>query len=134
MTYLPDSNACIALLRARNAGLMARWQAVKASEIFLCSIVVYELRYGAERSSDPVRAHRKLDDFLAPYASLPFDDPCARKCAEIRGELERRGAMIGPHDLQIAAIALHHGLIMVTHNTKEFSRVPALSLQDWEKT
>ena len=132
MNYLPDTNACIMLLRQRNPKLMARWQAAKVSEVVLCSIVVYELRHGAERSPNPNREHAKLDAFVAPFASLPFDDPCARKCAEIRHELEQRGAPIGPHDLQIAAIASHHGLTLVTHNTSEFSRIPGLKLEDWE--
>jgi tRNA(fMet)-specific endonuclease VapC len=132
MTYLPDTNACITLLRHRNPKLMARWQAAKASEVVLCSVVVYELRHGAERSADPAREHSKLDVFLAPFTSLPFDDPCARKCAQIRHELERSGMVIGPHDLQIAAIALHHGLTLVTHNTREFSRIPGLNAEDWE--
>jgi tRNA(fMet)-specific endonuclease VapC len=80
--------------------LIARWQAVKASDMAMCSVVVYELRHGAERSSNPAAEHAKLDAFLAPLLSLPFDDAAARKCAEIRRELERRGTIIGPHDLQ----------------------------------
>lgn len=132
MIYLPDTNACIALLRRRDANLMARWQATKSRDIVLCSVVVYELRHGAERSSDPAREHAKLDVFLAPFVSLPFDDPCARKCAEIRYDLERRGTIIGPHDLQIAAVSMHHTLTLVTHNTAEFSRIPGLKLEDWQ--
>ena len=132
MTVLPETNACITLLRERNPRLMSRWQAAKATDVVLCSVVVYELRHGAERSSDPAREHAKLDVFLGPFVSLPFDDHCARKCAEIRCELERTGGVIGPHDLQIAAIALQHGLTLVTHNTREFSRIPELKLEDWE--
>ena len=132
MIYLPDTNACITLLRGRHPRLVTRWRAVSASDVVLCSVVVYELRHGAERSVDPIREHAKLDSFLGPFVSFPFDDPCARKCAEIRRELERSGGPIGPHDLQIAAIALQHGLILVTHNTQEFSRVPGLILDDWE--
>jgi tRNA(fMet)-specific endonuclease VapC len=132
MTYLPDTNACIEMLRRRNAKLIARWQAAKASEVVLCSVVVYELRHGAERSPNPLSEHAKLDVFLAPFASLPFDDFCARKCAEIRNHLEVKGKVIGPHDLQIAAVAHHHGLTLVTHNTGEFNRVPGLGLEDWE--
>jgi tRNA(fMet)-specific endonuclease VapC len=64
--------------------------------------------------------------------TLLFDDLCARRCAEIRRELERSGLVIGPHDLQIAATALHHDLTLVTHNTREFSRIPGLRLDDWE--
>lgn len=133
MSFLPDTNACIALLRQRHPRLMARWHATKASEVMLCSVVVYELRHGAEASADPAREHAKLDGFLAPFASLPFDDGCARRCAEIRRMLERTGSVIGLHDLQIAAIALHHGLTLVTHNTREFSRIPGLQRDDWEK-
>lgn len=98
----------------------------------LCSVVIYELRHGAERSVDRMREHAKLDVFLAPFSSLPFDDACACKCAEIRHELETRGVIIGPHDLQIAATALLHGLTLVTHNMSEFSRVPELKLEDWQ--
>jgi len=132
MNYLPDTNACISLLRERKPRLMARWQATKASDLVLCAVVVYELRYGAEHSSNPVREHAKLDVFLGPFASLPFDDACARTCAEVRSALERAGTVIGPHDLQIAAIALQHGLTLVTHNTQEFTRVTGLKLEDWE--
>ena len=132
MIFLPDTNACISLLRQRNAKLVARWQSVKASDMMLCSVVIYELRHGAERSSNPTGEHSKLDAFLAPFASLPFDDTSARKCAAIRRELERSGSVIGPHDLQIAAIALQHGLTLVTRNTGEFSRVTGLRLDDWE--
>ena len=110
MTYLPDTNVCIALLRQRDLKLMVRWQAAKASDVVLCSVVVYELRHGAERSPDPAREHAKLDLFLGPFAALPFDDSCARKRAEIRHGLEQSGTVIGPHVLQIAAISLHHGL------------------------
>jgi tRNA(fMet)-specific endonuclease VapC len=132
MRYLPDTNACIEMLRRRNPRLIARWQSAKANEVVLCSVVVYELRHGAQRSANPAGEHAKLDLFLAPFASLPFDDFCARKCAEIRHHLEANGTVIGPHDLQIAAVAFHHGLILVTHNTREFSRIPGLNLEDWE--
>ena len=132
MTFLPDTNACIAVLRGRNRRLIPRWQLAKASEIALCSVVVYELRFGAERSANSAAEHVKLDAFLHPYVSLPFDDACASKCAGIRRNLERIGQPIGPFDLQIAAIAIHHGLTLVTHNTREFERVVGLKLADWE--
>jgi tRNA(fMet)-specific endonuclease VapC len=132
MIFLPDTNACISLLRRRTPSLMARWQSTRAADIVLCSVVVYELRYGAERSSNPGHEHAKLDVFLEPFVSLPFDDACARECAQIRAQLERDGASIGPHDLQIASIALEHDLTLITHNTREFSRVGGLKLVDWE--
>jgi tRNA(fMet)-specific endonuclease VapC len=83
MIFLPDTNACISLLRHKQPRLIARWQSTKVTDIVLCSIVVYELRHGAESSADPRREHAKLDLFLAPFSSLPFDDACAVTCAEI---------------------------------------------------
>ena len=105
---------------------------MKVSDIVLCSIVIYELRYGAQRSSNPSGEHSKLDLFLSPFNSLPFDDQCARRCAELRADLEVNGKVIGPHDLQIAAIALQHRLTLVTHNSREFSRIAGLTIDDWE--
>jgi len=61
MIFLPDTNACISLLRQKDPRLIARWRATKASDIVLCSIVVYELRHGAERGNDPAKEHAKLD-------------------------------------------------------------------------
>jgi len=132
MIFLPDTNACITLLRQRDQRLIERWKSVKVSDIVLCSIVIYELRYGAQRSSNPSVEHPKLDLFLSPFNSLPFDDECARRCAELRADLEVNGKVIGPHDLQIAAIALQHRLTLVTHNSREFSRIAGLTIDDWE--
>ncbi len=73
-----------------------------------------------------------MDKFLRRYMTLPFDDNAAQICGEIRADLARKGTPIGPYDVQIAAIALANNLTLVTHNTREFSRVPNLLLDDWE--
>jgi tRNA(fMet)-specific endonuclease VapC len=88
------------------------------------------LDYGFSR--DLVRERSVVEAFLAPMSSLPFDDAAADRYAAIRLNLERQGMRIGAYDLQIAAIALCHGLTLVTHNTQEFSRVPDLLFEDWE--
>jgi tRNA(fMet)-specific endonuclease VapC len=132
MIYLPDTNACITLLRGKEPTLIARWQATKVSDMALSAVVVYELRYGAERAADPAKEHAKLDAFLSPFSPLPFDDSCSRWCARLRWMLERNGTPIGPHDLQIAATAMAHNLILITHNTREFGRIVRLQLEDWE--
>ena len=76
MIFLPDTNTCISLLRQKQPRLIARWQSTKVTDIVLCSVVVYELRHGAESSADPRREHAKLDLFLSPFSSRPFDDAC----------------------------------------------------------
>lgn len=87
-------------------------------------------------SSGPTRARIRrptwaVKAFVAPFVSLPFDDSAADLYGQIRFDLQSRGQMIGPNDLMIAAIAKDNGLLLVTHNTSEFSRVPGLPVVDW---
>jgi len=95
-------------------------------------MVKAELHYGALRSKDPQRASAKLEEFLAPFRSVPFDDRCAAVYGRIRARLAQAGSLIGPNDLLIAAIAVVHGATLVTHNIREFNRVEGLALEDWE--
>ncbi len=106
--------------------------AVPVADIRLCAPVKAELLYGALRSADPAKNLLRVGNFVQPFAGLPFDDLAADRFARLRRDLESQGTMIGPYDLQIAAIALANALTLVTHNTKEFSRVPGLILEDWE--
>ena len=102
------------------------------TDIAICSIVVGELRFGAEKSANPSKHHSEVDAFATQLISLPFDDLAARIYGRIRHTLGSAGQSIGPNDTQIAAIALVHNLILVTHNISEFSRVPGLGLEDWQ--
>lgn len=86
MMFLPDTNTCISLLRQNQPRLIERWQSVNVTDIVLCSVVVYELRHGAESSADPTREHAKLDVFLEPFTSLPFDDARVRRSAQRSAE------------------------------------------------
>ncbi len=121
--YLLDTNACINFLRDPQSRIGQRLARVPYHEVALCSIVKAELFYGVQRSRDPDDAH---------FPSLPFDDPAAVIYGEVRAYLAQRGQLIGPNDMFIAATALAHQSTLVTHNTREFSRVPGLHLEDWE--
>jgi tRNA(fMet)-specific endonuclease VapC len=68
---------------------------------------------------------------LDPFRSLPFDDASAEVYGRIRAQLGAQGNLIGPNDLLIASIALANNLTLVTHNTREFSRIPELRIEDW---
>jgi tRNA(fMet)-specific endonuclease VapC len=72
-----------------------------------------------------------LADLFARHPSAPYDDLAAESAARIRHDLETRGFIIGPHDLQIAGVAQSRGWTLATNNTKEFSRVSGLTLEDW---
>ncbi len=92
----------------------------------------FELIYGILRSAKPAANRAKMDAFIKPLDSLPFNDTAAEVHARIRVHLESLGTPIGPYDLQIASIALVHQLTVVTHNVAEFGRVPGLTVEDWE--
>lgn len=131
MRFLLDTNTCIIYLRGRNLTLKQRLESV-IQEIAVCSIVKAELFYGAMKSAKPEQNLRLQNEFLAQFISLPFDDSVATLFGQTRAQLDSRGTPIGSYDLQIAAIALTHNLTLVTHNTREFSRVDGLRLEDWE--
>ena len=134
MSYLLDSNTWIALLRWQNAGVLAGLKRLSAEEILLCSVVLAELWYGAEHGDANRRDdnYALVDELEGRYESLPFDNSAARDYAAIRAHLSRTGQPIGPNDTMIAAIARSRGVTLVTNNTVEFSRVPGLSLEDWQ--
>jgi tRNA(fMet)-specific endonuclease VapC len=132
MKYLLDTNTCIRYLNQRAPNVVARLHAVDESDVVLCSVVRAELYFGALKSQSPDNTITRQRTFIERFVSLPFDDAAAEFYARIRATLERGGTPIGANDLMIAAIALAHDLILVTHNTREFSRVPELRIEDWE--
>lgn len=133
MIYLLDTNACIVYLNRPMSGVRRRLESLSPQDIAICSVVKAELFYGARRSKNPQRTLALQSTFLNNFVSLPFDDAAATIFSEIRAELAIRGTPIGPYDLQIASIAKVHNLILVTHNTSEFSRVNGLQIEDWEE-
>ncbi len=132
MTYLLDSNVWVAILRQTHPRVATRYGATNRAEIRACSVVVAELRYGCAKSAKPAGNRAILDALLAPVVSLPYDDAASDHFVTIRRHLESIGQLIGPYDMQIAAIARAHGCTLVTHNTAEFSRVPGLVIEDWQ--
>ena len=133
-TYLLDTNAWIAYLRRNNADLVARLSREPPLNIALCSIVLGELYYGAERGGPIFQAKNVslIESIRKRFVSLPFDDAAAAEYGRVRAMLATRGNSIGPNDLLIASIALANGLTLVTNNTREFSRVPGLNMEDWQ--
>ena len=65
------------------------------------------------------------------FNSEGFDECCTEAYGKIRADLEKNGTVIGPNDLMIAATVIRKGGVLVTHNTKEFSRIEGLRIEDW---
>ena len=133
MAFLLDTNAWIHYLKAPASPIRAKLAKLTPADIVLCSVVKAELLHGAEKYGQRDRRLAVLAGTFAPYRSIPFDDASAAIFGRIRHELETLGTMIGPLDLQIAAICLANGLTLVTSNVSEFSRVPGLVVEDWLK-
>ncbi|MBS3029206.1 MAG: type II toxin-antitoxin system VapC family toxin [Dolichospermum sp. DET50] len=132
MLYLIDTNVCVMYLNGRSTSISDRILSLPTKDIAVCSVVKAELFYGAMKSNNLSRTLQRQKAFLDHYESLPFNDQSASIFGNIRAQLTAQGTPIGAYDLQIAAIALANNLILVTHNTREFSRVLELQLEDWE--
>ena len=134
MKYLLDANTCIGWLRLNQEKLVSRIKQEDPVNLVICSVVVGELIYGAERAAPEHRTNNRLrvEQLRSQFASIPFDDLADEEYGRLRAYLATMGTPIGPNDLMIAAIALAKGLILVTHNISEFRRVPGLQSEDWQ--
>jgi tRNA(fMet)-specific endonuclease VapC len=133
LTYLLDSNVCIRLINNSSPAVTTRLASQQPEDILISTITQLELYYGAYRSAQQERNLEILQRFFSQFNIIPLDPEAARIAGKIRAELAASGTPIGPYDVQIAAIAMANNLIVVTHNTKEFSRVNGLQIEDWEE-
>ena len=131
MKYLVDTNVCIFLMKNTYPAMTRRFLSMDPSDFYISSVTLYELVYGAEKSKWGERNRNNLMLFLSPFSIIPFDGNDAYYAGKIRNYLEERGTMIGPYDVQIAAQGLARNLVVLTHNTDEFKRVPELKTEDW---
>jgi tRNA(fMet)-specific endonuclease VapC len=131
MRYLLDANVVIGLLNDIESKLARRARQHRPADMAMSAIAVHELFYGAFRSQ---RAKRNvgLVDALQ-FAVLEFDKEDARQAGRLRAFLAARGTPVGPYDVLIAGQAMARNLILVTHNTREFGRVPGLQTEDWQR-
>lgn len=132
MKYLLDTNACIRYLNGQSDSIRRMLEGLSYGQVALCSVVRAELLYGVLKSAQPQRNMERLARFLKGFPCLSFDETASDIYAGIRLQLENGGTPVGPNDLLIAATTLANGLVLVTHNTREFGRVQGLPLEDWE--
>lgn len=130
MTYLLDTNTLIYFFKQQGQ-VAAHLKEVAASEVFIPSVVLFELKYGVLRSNRPELQRKGMDAALMVYGVLSLDDKAAKSAAWIKHTLEAAGTPIGPFDQLIAGIALAHEMTLITRNTREFERVPGLRVENW---
>ncbi len=131
MKYLLDTDICVYYINGRVPQVRERMQGLSDSDIAISAITKGEMYAGAVNSQAPQRSRAKQDLFFSRFVSLPFDDAAADSYGHICAFLKKSGESIGLPDVQIAAIAMVYDLIVVTHNTKHFSRIPQLNIEDW---
>ena len=105
--------------------------ATAPQDMAISSIVLYEMEFGIAKSANAGKRRKDLDVLLELIRVLPFETRAAKIASDLRQQLEKKGEIIGPHDLLIAATASAFGATLVTHNTREFSRISHLHLADW---
>jgi tRNA(fMet)-specific endonuclease VapC len=129
--WLLDTNTCIAVLNRSSEPVVARFSSAAPATLAVCSVVRAELVFGARKSNRTAEVLERVEAFLAPLVSLPFDDAAADQYGLLRADLERAGSPIGSNDLMIAAIARARDFTVVTRNRREFCRVAGLRVEDW---
>jgi tRNA(fMet)-specific endonuclease VapC len=130
LTYMLDTNICIYVMKRYPQGLREKIQ-------FACRATLYllhharQLHNGAEKSARRTDNLTAIEHCVARLDILPFEAKAAMHYGQVRAELERAGTPCGPHDMQIGGHARSEGLIVVTNNLREFSRMPGVRVENW---
>ena len=131
--YLMDTNILSELVKKTpNKNLVAKIKDVPSASLYTASVCVMELRYGALRRGNYEDLWLNIQQrIISKIRILDFSYHEAMKAAEVLYELHLLGQPIGIEDILIGSIALSHGLVVVTANTKHFSRIPNLHVENW---
>jgi tRNA(fMet)-specific endonuclease VapC len=132
MKWMLDTNICIDIIKERPPSVLDRFKRHAVGEIGISVVTLAELEYGVSASSRPARNREALDQFVSPLEVAPFDRDATAAYGRLRAALEKKGQMIGSMDLLIAAHAVSLDVRLVTHNSREFGRVPGLKIEDWQ--
>lgn len=131
MRFMLDTDSCIALIKRKPAKMLDKLTSHAPGDVGLSAVTLAELRFGVAKSAQKDANARALDEFLLPLEIVDFDETAAAAYGEVRAALEKAGTPIGPLDTQIGAHAFNLGAVLVTHNTREFRRIPGLAVEDW---
>jgi tRNA(fMet)-specific endonuclease VapC len=131
MRFLLDTNTCIYIIKRKPPKVFDKFQTLEIFDVGISSITVAELEYGVYKSQRQQQNQAALSQFLIPLEIIPFDASATQTYGRIRAELEQQGIVIGSMDMLIASQAISLGLILVTNNVREFSRIPGLVLENW---
>ena len=138
MIYLPDTNVWSRYLRDRreDAALCDRVEA-NLTDCRLAAIALMELEYGAAKRPDIPAFRDRILQLQALFPEvIPFGSAAAYHVGFVRAHLANlkpNAQPIGPYDALLAGQALAIGTTFVTHNIAEFSRIPGLACENWQR-
>ena len=129
--YMLDTNICIYIIKQKPQKVFDRFNTLKVGQVCISAITFSEMQFGISHSSLPEKNQKALNKFLAPVEILDYPAEASPIYGELRTKLQASGELIGPHDMLIAAHAMSQNLVLVTNNTKEFSRLAGLKYENW---
>jgi tRNA(fMet)-specific endonuclease VapC len=127
--YMLDTNICIYVMKNHPPRLRERFERLTGN-LCISSITLAELHFGAEKSARRHQNLQEVEQFIAGLGAGVFPTAAAY-LGQIRAEAERRGRPAGLLDMLIGAHARAEGLILVTNNAREFSRLPGVQCENW---
>ena len=131
MKYFLDTNIIIYAIKNSYPSIINHFMNIPSYSIVIPSIVVSEIEYGARKSINYTKTINLYNSFISNFEIIDFDYNAAVQYGIIRSQLEKSGKLIGPNDMLISSIVLSEGGTLITHNTKEFSRIQNLKIEDW---
>lgn len=131
MKLMLDTNVCIYLIKEHPQSVLEQFALHPVGDIGVSVITLAELEYGVAKSGRPARNREALEQFVSPLEVAPFDRRATAAYGKVRTTLEKKGQPIGSMDLLIAAHAISLEVRLITHNVKEFGKVPGLHVEDW---
>ncbi len=130
LKYMLDTNIVIYVMKRKPIEVLSKFNE-NSARMAMSAITLSELFHGAEKSSRVSENLLAIEDFVSRIEILQYTSKASQHYGVIRAALEKRGQVIGVNDLHIAAHARSEGLAVVTNNTDEFARVPALMVENW---
>jgi tRNA(fMet)-specific endonuclease VapC len=129
--YMLDTNICIYAIKRKFESILEKIEENRFAGLSISSITLAELEHGIVNSMYPEKNAIALLEFLSIIDVMPFDELAAKEYGIIKTDLKKRNCIIGPLDTLIAAHTRSLSLTLVTNNTREFSRIHNLKLENW---
>ena len=131
MICMLDTDICIYIIKRKPLRVLERLESIQPDQLSMSAITFAELMNGAKKSQRVEANVSRLNALGEILEICSFDQQAAVAYGDVRSSLEKRGEVIGPHDLLIAAHALSLGRTLITNNEREFKRVKGLKVDNW---